>query len=119
LRDGGWRVGSAAEFLGLSEEEAAYVELRISLCRHLKEKRRERGWTQTRLAEEIGSSQSRIAKAEANDPGVSVDLLIRSLFATGVSNSELAELIGNIGRGRSLVSGSHPALQRGEGGRIE
>lgn len=93
LSDGGWRMGSAADFLGLSAEEAAYVELRISLSRRLKEKRKERGWTQARLAEQIGSSQSRIAKAEANDPSVSVDLLVRSLFATGVSNSELADLI--------------------------
>lgn len=95
LSDAGWRVGSASDFLGLSAEEAAYIELRISLCRHLKEKRKERGWTQTRLAQEIGSSQSRIAKVEANDPSVSVDLLVRSLFATGVSNGELADLIGN------------------------
>lgn len=96
LRDAGWRLGSVANFLGLSPEEAAYVELRVNLSKRLKVRRKERGWTQTRLAEEIGSSQSRVAKAEANDPSVSVDLLVRALFATGISNSGLANLIGGI-----------------------
>lgn len=93
LADAGWRVGSAAEFLNLTSEEAAYVELRLTLSKHLKIERKRRGWTQSDLARAIGSSQSRVAKAESNDPTVSVDLLIRALFATGVSNSRLAGLI--------------------------
>lgn len=93
LKDGGWRVGSTTEFLGLSPDEAAYLDLKLNLSRHLKAQRIESGLTQTMLAEEIGSSQSRIAKAEANDPGVSIDLLIRALFATGVSRNGLATLI--------------------------
>lgn len=35
------------------------------------------------------SSQSRIAKMEAGDPSVSLDLLIRSLFALGVTKRDL------------------------------
>ena len=89
----GWRIGSATEFLGLSSDEAAYVDLKHDLSHHLRKQREESGLTQTKLAKEIGSSQSRIAKAEANDPSVSVDLLIRALFATGVSQKGLASLI--------------------------
>ena len=93
LESDGWQVGSARDFLGLSPEEAAYVELRFSLSRHLRKRRKMGGLTQARLAARIGSSQSRIAKAEANDPSVSIDLLVRALLATGVSQSDLGKLI--------------------------
>jgi hypothetical protein len=39
------------------------------------------------------SSQSRIAKAEASDPGVSMDLLVRALLATEMTRSGLASAI--------------------------
>ena len=93
LQKDGWRVGSAADFLGLSQEEAAYVDLKFSLSQHLRRRREESGITQTKLAADIRSSQSRIAKAEASDPSVSIDLLIRALFATGVSRKNLAAII--------------------------
>jgi DNA-binding XRE family transcriptional regulator len=101
LKGSGWRVGAAKDFLDLSPEEVAYVELKFNLSQHLREKRKDSGLTQTMLAEEIGSSQSRIAKAEANDPSVSVDLLIRALFATGISQSDLAKLIAKRNRSKA------------------
>ena len=42
----------------------------------------------------LKSSQSRVAKMEAGDPSVSLDLLIRSHLALGGSQQELAILIG-------------------------
>ena len=89
----GWRVGAAAEFLGLSAEERAYVELRIRLAEGLRRRRLERGMTQIGLAKAVGSSQSRVAKMEAGDPTVALDLLIRSLIALGVSPKGLARII--------------------------
>lgn len=89
----GWRVGSAREFLGLSEEEAAYVELRLRLADSLKNRRRRRNLTQAALARLIQSSQSRVAKMEGGDPSVSLDLLIRSLLALGASSRDLARTI--------------------------
>ena len=41
----------------------------------------------------MGSSQSRVAKMEAGDPQVSIDLLLRGLFALGVTSAELAAVI--------------------------
>ena len=38
----------------------------------------------------IKSSQSKVAKMEAGDPTVSLDLLVRSLLALGTSKRELA-----------------------------
>jgi hypothetical protein len=42
----------------------------------------------------VKSSQSRIAKMEAGDPSVSIDLLVRTLLALGLSPRELANVIG-------------------------
>ena len=93
LKAKGWKVGSTKEFLDLSEEELAYIELKISLSRLTKELRVKRQLTQQQTADLISSSQSRVAKIEAGDPSVSVDLQIRSLLALGASKEELAEAI--------------------------
>ncbi len=89
----GWKIGSVEEFLQLSPEEAAYIELRLKLSDGLKEQRRQHNLTQVELAKRVKSSQSRVAKMEAGDPSISLDLLIRSLLALGVSNQDLARII--------------------------
>jgi ribosome-binding protein aMBF1 (putative translation factor) len=89
----GWKTGSVKEFLGLSPEEEAYIELRLRLADGLKARRHSRGVTQTQLAQTLRSSQSRVAKMEAGDPTVSLDLLVKSLLALGTSNRELAAII--------------------------
>lgn len=89
----GWKVGTAQEFLRLSAEEAAYIELKVRLAMGLREWRRRRDLTQADLAKRLQSSQSRIAKMEAGDPSVSLDLLIRSLLTLGASRRELTRII--------------------------
>ena len=93
LAEKGWKVGSAKDFLGLTPEEEAYIELRLKLAAGLKVRRHARGVTQTQLAHALRSSQSRVAKMEAGDPTVSLDLLVKSLLALGTSNRELAQII--------------------------
>ena len=93
LETKGWKVGSAKDLLHLSDEEEAYIELRLKLAEGLKARRADKGLTQIELAKAIRSSQSRVAKMEAGDPTVSLDLLVRSLLALGASNSELAKII--------------------------
>ena len=89
----GWRVGSTKEFLGLSDEESAYIELKLRLVEGLRQQRQRHRLSQGELARILGSSQSRVAKMEAGDPSVSLDLLIRSLLALGISNRELSRII--------------------------
>ena len=89
----GWKIGSIDEFLGLTSEEAAYVELKLVLSDHLKQRRQQRKLTQGELGKLLRSSQSRIAKMEAGDPSVSLDLLVRSLLALGTSREDLAHMI--------------------------
>src|SRR5690606_6013917 len=93
LESTGWRVGSAVDFLGLSEDEAAFVELKLALSEELRTRREDQGLTQGALARKRGSSQSRVAKMEASDPSVSMDLLIRGLLATGATRREIASAI--------------------------
>lgn len=93
LEEAGWKLCSAEEFLDLSEEEAAFVEMKLALSQTLRDRRTSQGLTQTELAKRLGSSQSRVAKMEACDPSVSVDLLVRALLATGASRKEIAAAI--------------------------
>ena len=90
LEAAGWRVGTVAEFLELSEAESALVEMRLSLSRSLKAQRTKRRVTQTSLAKALQSSQSRVAKMEAGDPSVSLDLLVRALLIIGATRREVA-----------------------------
>lgn len=89
----GWRVGTAAQFLDLTPEEAAYVELKLALADYLKTLRVRRRWTQTEVANRLKSSQSRVAKMEAGDRTVSVDLLVKSLLTLGASRKDLGRVI--------------------------
>jgi DNA-binding XRE family transcriptional regulator len=89
----GWKIGTAKEFLRLSAEEAAYIDLKVRLATSLRERRRRRRLTQAGLARRLQSSQSRIAKMEAGDPSVSLDLLVRSLLLLGASRRELSRII--------------------------
>jgi DNA-binding XRE family transcriptional regulator len=93
LEAAGWRVGGAAEFLRLKPEEAALVEMKLNLARRLRDVRTNRGLSQEAMAKLLGSSQSRVAKMEAGDRSVSVDLLVRSLLLVGASRAEIAREI--------------------------
>jgi ribosome-binding protein aMBF1 (putative translation factor) len=93
LESRGWKLGNAKDLLGLSNQEEMYIELRLKLAEGLKARRRASGVTQVNLAKTLRSSQSRVAKMEAGDPTVSLDLLVKSILALGASNRELAAII--------------------------
>ena len=93
LEAAGWRTGSAADFLELSVEEAALVATRLAVSQALRERRQQQGVTQAALAKRLRSSQSRVAKMEAADPSISLDLLLRAFFATGATKRDLAKVL--------------------------
>ncbi len=93
LEKAGWKIGTAGDFLGLSSEESDYIDMKLGLSRSLKEKRVEKGLSQVAFAAKIDSSQSRVAKMEASDPSVSIDLLLKSLLVLGASKKEVAKAI--------------------------
>ena len=90
LEAAGWKVGTVREFLDLTDEEAALIELKLDLARAVKAERIRRKMTQDELGRLLGSSQSRVAKMEAGDPSVSIDLLVRSLLRMGATRRDLA-----------------------------
>ena len=93
LKEKGWKIGSADEFLELSPEESAYIELKLRLSDSLRQRRALSRLSQKEVASLIKSSQSRVAKMEGGDPSVSLDLLVKTLLAMGASDQDLANVI--------------------------
>ena len=93
LEKAGWSVGSASDFLELSEAESTVVEIKIGLTKLLKDQRKRKRVTQIELAKRIGSSQSRIAKIESADRSVSIKLIVKSLVSLGASLNEIGGTI--------------------------
>jgi len=93
LNAAGWVVGSVKEFLGLSEAEAVLIKMKPALSQSLRDRRKKQGLSQVQLAERLQSSQSRVAKIEAGDPSVSMDLMVSSLLLLGASSADLAKAI--------------------------
>ena len=93
LETKGWKVVTVAEFLQLSAEESAYIEMKLALSKNLQERRKDKSLTQEQLARLLRSSQSRVAKMEAGDPSVSLDLLVRSLLILGETRRGLAKVL--------------------------
>ncbi len=93
LESNGWKVGSVEDFLELSSEEVAYIEMKHALSNSLRERRTKGKLSQVEAAKIFKTSQSRVAKMEAGDPSVSIDLLVKSLLALGASPKELAKAI--------------------------
>ncbi len=93
LERAGWKLGTPKEFLGLTDEEAALIEIKLALVRGIKERRLSLRLTQEELAKQLRSSQSRIAKMEASDATVSMDFLVRSLLVLGATTQEVGRVI--------------------------
>ena len=93
LREAGWKVADASEFLELTNDEKDFIEMKLALGEALRAKRREKRISQVKLAALIDSSQSRVAKMEAADASVSLDLLVKSLLALGATRKELAKAL--------------------------
>lgn len=96
LQAAGYKVGTVSEFLDLSADEEAYVNVKAALAMRVRSQRRSSAITQTELAKRTGSSQSRIAKLEAGDPSVSIDLLVRVLITLGASEQTITSTLTDV-----------------------
>ena len=86
-------MGMASELLLLEPAKAAYVELKVRLAVELAARRQELRMSQKAAAERVQSSQSRVAKMEAADSSVSLDLMVRSLLGLGVARKPIQDLV--------------------------
>jgi predicted XRE-type DNA-binding protein len=94
LEAAGWQVGSASDFLELSEAEEMLVDMKLAMATTVRQLRQSKHMTQIELAELIGSSQSRVAKLETADGSVSMELLVRSLATLGASRAQIGKIVG-------------------------
>lgn len=97
LERAGWVVSGTQEFLDLSDAAMALIDVRVSLAQALRQRRQNMKISQATFAKRVGSSQSRVAKMEAGDPSVSIDLLVRSLITSGSSAEEIGKVIASAG----------------------
>lgn len=93
LKTAGFEIGSTSDFLGLTPQENALIEIKLALSNALRQRRKQQHLSQIDLANHLKSSQSRVAKMEAGDPSVSFDLLIRALLVVGATREELGNVI--------------------------
>jgi len=90
----GYQVTNVTDFLNLTPEDEIVIELRLALSNLLHERRKMLALSQAAIAKRMGSSQSRMARIEKNDPSVSTDLLLRAVAATGATIKDVVDALG-------------------------
>lgn len=93
LEKAGWKVSDTKEFLGLTEEESAYIEMKLDMASLLKAERAKAGLTQSDLAKKLHTSQPRVAKMENGDPSVTLDLIMKGLLSLQIRRSEIGKAL--------------------------
>ncbi len=91
----GWKVGTVAEFLDLTPEESALIEMKLALSDSLRARREER-MSQAELATKLHASPQQVATAETGDTSVSLEWLIRAMLAVGATPKEIGTVIANV-----------------------
>ena len=79
----GWKVGDAADFLGMDDEERQLLDARVALARAVRQQRELVHLSQKELGERMKTSQPRVAKIERAATDVSLDQLVRAFTAAG------------------------------------
>jgi DNA-binding transcriptional regulator YiaG len=83
LEAAGWKIGDAANFLGMSAEERQLLDARVMLAKAIRELRQAYRLSQKELGARLKTTQPRVAKIERAASDVSMDQLIRAFTAAG------------------------------------
>jgi len=102
----GWKVGDAADFLGMSAEERQLLDARVELARAIRLQRESVHMSQKQLGERLKTSQPRVVKIERAASDVSLDQLVRALTAAG------GRIVVRSSKGKA-VKGKRPATKTG------
>ena len=89
----GWKFGDAAEFLGLSPEEQAIIDMRLALAQNLRDERISQGIQQAELAIKVKTTQNRVSLMENGDKSISLDKLFAANIALGVQPIDLLQRV--------------------------
>jgi predicted XRE-type DNA-binding protein len=79
----GWKVGDAADFLEMSDEERQLLETRVELAQAVRRQREALHLSQKQLGAMLKTSQPRVARIERAASDVSMDQLVRAFTAAG------------------------------------
>lgn len=102
LQAAGWKIGDAADFLQMNDEERQLLDARVELALAIRRQREARHLSQKELGAKLKTSQPRIAKIERAATDVSLDQLVRAFAAAG---------------GKFVVKISKPRLSKGKSAR--
>lgn len=83
LEAAGWKVGDAADFLGMSEDERQLLETRVELAQAVRRQREASHLSQKELGAILKTTQPRVARIERAASDVSMDQLVRAFTALG------------------------------------
>lgn len=83
LKAAGWETGDAADFLGMTPERRALLDLRVALAKAIRERRTAQQLSQESFAAQFGTTQPRVSLIEAADSDVSLDQLARAFLMLG------------------------------------
>ncbi len=83
LKAAGWKIGDAADFLGMSDQERQLLDARVEVALAVRRQRESHKLSQQQLASRIKTSQPRIVKIERAAADVSLDQLLRTFAAAG------------------------------------
>ncbi len=83
LEAAGWKVGDAADFLDMNDEERQLLDARVELALAVRRQREACHLSQKELGLKLKTSQPRIAKIERAATDVSLNQLVRAFAAAG------------------------------------
>jgi ribosome-binding protein aMBF1 (putative translation factor) len=83
LEAAGWRLGDAADLLGMNDEERQLLDARVELALAVRRQREASRLSQKELGLKLKTSQPRVAKIERAATDVSLDQLVRAFAAAG------------------------------------
>jgi len=83
LEGAGWKLGDAADFLEMSDEERQLLDARIELALAIRRQREVLHLSQKELGVRLKTSQPRVARIERAAADVSLDQLVRAFTAAG------------------------------------
>ncbi len=87
----GGRVTTVEEWLDLTPEEVAIIDMKIGLGEELKAQRKAKRFSQEKAARLLKTSQGRVSKMEKGQ--ASLEQLVESVLALGGSRRSLARVI--------------------------
>lgn len=95
-------IWKSRAYRSATADERRLIDIRFSVARTLKDKRRACRITQCQLAQKLGVAQSSISRIERATNYSSIDLAIRAFIALGSPDDEI---------GAALNASRHPSIQ--------